>query len=391
MEKPIIVSKDPPLFSVIILSYLQEHNLERCLKSVLDQKYTNLELIVCDDCSPGFDGERLRELVDNQKSGVKRFAVFVQPTHVGSAANAQKGVELSNGDYFIIIDAANQLYDPCVISDISDLFNDENVNIIASRARAGITGGKLTDRYYPEGELLSSIRNISSYEQLSVLSTKSFSEIVFPSAVFFRRSLFDEIGGFDTSFIQEYVFPLLIRATSSGKVISFVDRISLLICSDDGSDFINEHYFNSVEDINRALSEYALPFFEKQGEKTTVLRCELSIWKNNSYVIEKNEWHNWCFLDRLIWKTKNCKRVILSSLFYAYENGINFGLRKLIYPVIAFFLLFVFHVKFVPGISFDRVWALLTVLSFLVFCLSYCCKLLMLFLFSIFKRHRRQK
>ena len=379
MEKPIMVSKDPPLFSVIILSYLQEHNLERCVKSVLEQKYTNLELIVCDDCSPGFDGKRLRELVDNQKSGIKRFELFVQPTHVGFAANAQKGVELSNGDYFILIDAANQLYDPCVISDISELFDDENVNIIASRVRGGITGGKLTDQYYPEGGLLPCIRNLSSYEQFSFLSTKPFSEFVFPSAVFYRRSLFDEIGGFDISFIQEYVFPLLLRATSSGKVITFVDRITLLFYSDDGSDKVYEYYFNSVEDINRALSKYALPFFEKQGEKTKALRCELSIWKN------------WCFLDKLFWKIKNCKRIILSGLFDVYENGSSFRLRRLIYPVIAFFLLFVFHVNFVPGISFDRVWALMTVSSFLVFCLSYCCKLLMLFLFSIFKRHRRQK
>jgi glycosyltransferase involved in cell wall biosynthesis len=61
---------ETPLVSVILPTYNRASLLGRAIRSVLAQTYTNLELIVVDDCSPdatrdvvrSFDDPRLRYL-----------------------------------------------------------------------------------------------------------------------------------------------------------------------------------------------------------------------------------------------------------------------------------------------------------------------------------------
>ena len=86
---------DLPLFSVIILTYLQNHLLKDCIDSILMQTYPNIELIICDDCSADFnEKEVLQYITENKMENVKNVIVYKQPQNVGTTANAQKGVEL---------------------------------------------------------------------------------------------------------------------------------------------------------------------------------------------------------------------------------------------------------------------------------------------------------
>ena len=67
----------PPLFSVIILTYLQRHFIEECIDSVLMQDYPNIELVVCDDCSADFDTQEVMHYVDkNKRNNIKNVIIY---------------------------------------------------------------------------------------------------------------------------------------------------------------------------------------------------------------------------------------------------------------------------------------------------------------------------
>ena len=81
-EKPKVSEypKDAPLFSIVVLTYLQRHLLNDCLDSVFEQDYPNIELVVCDDCSADFDPEEVRAYIDEHKEeNIKKVTVYKQP------------------------------------------------------------------------------------------------------------------------------------------------------------------------------------------------------------------------------------------------------------------------------------------------------------------------
>ncbi len=89
-----------PLISVIVPVYKVERFLDRCVRSICEQTYRNLEIILVDDGSP----DRCPEMCDAWKARDERIIVLHQDNQgVSSARNA--GLSLMTGEYFAFIDS----------------------------------------------------------------------------------------------------------------------------------------------------------------------------------------------------------------------------------------------------------------------------------------------
>ena len=60
------------LISVILSTFNSEKTLEDSVKSILDQTYKNIELLIMDDCSEDSTSEILKKIKENHKN-VKLF------------------------------------------------------------------------------------------------------------------------------------------------------------------------------------------------------------------------------------------------------------------------------------------------------------------------------
>lgn len=70
-------SKQIPLVSIIVLTYLQRHILNDCIDSILSQDYPNIELIICDDCSADFDCDEVYQYIEqNKKSNISNIVIY---------------------------------------------------------------------------------------------------------------------------------------------------------------------------------------------------------------------------------------------------------------------------------------------------------------------------
>lgn len=98
-----------PLISVIVPVYKVEQYLERCVKSIINQTYSNLEIILVDDGSP----DNCPAICDNYTCLDKRIKVFHKENGgLSDARNA--GLEIATGEYITFVDSDDWISDNCI-------------------------------------------------------------------------------------------------------------------------------------------------------------------------------------------------------------------------------------------------------------------------------------
>lgn len=98
------MSQDSPLISVVIPVYNVESYLEECLNSVVEQTYSNLQIILVDDGSTDSSGS----ICDRYASQDSRITVVHQKNQ-GAGAAKNTGLEEVAGEYLSIIDSDDYL------------------------------------------------------------------------------------------------------------------------------------------------------------------------------------------------------------------------------------------------------------------------------------------
>ena len=91
---------DEPLVSVVVPVYNVEKKIKKCINSILNQKYHNIEIILVDDGSPDKSGV----ICDIYKNKYKNITVIHKETGgLSSARNA--GIDLAKGEYIGFVDS----------------------------------------------------------------------------------------------------------------------------------------------------------------------------------------------------------------------------------------------------------------------------------------------
>ena len=130
-----------PLISIIIPCFNAEKTLEKCLKSVVQQSYANLEIIIIDDGST----DETSLIYNKFQSNDERILVLKQQNSgVSKARNT--GVKAATGDYICFVDSddwaelnyCSELYSLLVgenadISIVEASYEDENGNVLCSK------------------------------------------------------------------------------------------------------------------------------------------------------------------------------------------------------------------------------------------------------------------
>ena len=92
------------LVSVVIPTFKRSEMLSRAVESVLNQSYTNIELLLVNDNEP-FDKytEELRERVAQYERD-SRFHFIVQNKHINGAVARNVGIREAKGEYVALLD-----------------------------------------------------------------------------------------------------------------------------------------------------------------------------------------------------------------------------------------------------------------------------------------------
>ena len=123
-----------PLVSIIIPAYQAEKTICRCINSVRNQTYKNIEIVIIDDGSTDKTREKIKEIQSDS-----RIRLYSQANGgVGSARN--NGLARAMGEYIMFVDADDTINNDCIMR----MLDVEDADIIVS----GINSVGYKDMFY---------------------------------------------------------------------------------------------------------------------------------------------------------------------------------------------------------------------------------------------------
>lgn len=186
-----------PLVSVIIPTYSRPTNLVRAIESVLNQSYANIEIIIVDDNGEGSEMQKLTEqtIINFIREGKIKY--ITHPKNLNASAARNTGFAISKGEFVNFVDDDDVLSNTKISSQVALL--QENSEYGASYTDTDIIK---TNR----------IRKVINPEETDdaalILCGKRFFNT---STVLFRRSIIEELNGFDESFQRHQDYELYVR------------------------------------------------------------------------------------------------------------------------------------------------------------------------------------
>lgn len=109
------------LVSVIIPTYNSEKYLEKTVFSVLDQSYSNIEIVLVDDCSK----DSTRDVIESISKKDHRVRYHFQEKNEGAAVARNTGIRCARGRYIAFLDS-DDIWEPNKLDKQIPLVNNGN-------------------------------------------------------------------------------------------------------------------------------------------------------------------------------------------------------------------------------------------------------------------------
>ena len=129
MDERFEKSYDEIKVSIVIPVYNVSAYIERCLKSVMSQTYSNIECILVDDVTPDDSIEICERLIDEYQGPIT-FKILHHKKNRGLSAARNTGTESSTGDYLYYLDSDDEISCDCIEKLIEPVLLDSSVEIV---------------------------------------------------------------------------------------------------------------------------------------------------------------------------------------------------------------------------------------------------------------------
>lgn len=190
-----------PLVSVIIPAYNCERFLREAVQSVLDQKYSPVEIIILDDGSTDGTATVARSFTETVR--------YLHQSNQGPAAARNRGIEHAQGSLIAFADADDLWPANKLEQQLPYLIRDPKIDIVLGRIQQ---------------VQLSETRN--GQTQAEEFAEPAFS-VNLGSAII-RKSVFERVGMFDETMRYSEDVDWFMRAREAGAAIVTMDAVTLV-------------------------------------------------------------------------------------------------------------------------------------------------------------------
>ena len=242
-------TKKVPLVSIVITTKNEEKNIENCLRSIKNQTYKNVELIVVDNFSE-----------DNTAELALKYGAKVNFKGNERSAQRNYGAKVADGTYLIYLDA-DMILGPTVIEECVAICECNDLGAL----------------YVPER-----IVGDGFWIKVRDFERSFYTGTVIDAVRFIRKDLFEEIAGFDESLIGPEDWDLDRRV----RAIAKVGVIESALYHNEGL-FDLQRYLGKKEYYLRSFDKY----IQKWGKNDLEIKKQLGIsYRLFIVFIENGKW-----------------------------------------------------------------------------------------------------
>ncbi len=289
-----------PLISIAMATYNGEKYLREQLDSIYNQTYSNIEVLVCDDCSNDNTTSILKEYKDN--FGLK---YFVNKVNLGYVKNFERAISLCSGEFI-------------ALSDQDDIFLPRKIETLVNEI-------KDYDVIHSDAYLINDIGNIfsKSFSEYSkkIIKPKSEIDLILNGCVtgctcMMKSSFAKEITPFpDNLYVHDKWIGFVAFKNSSLK---YIDKSLIKY---------RQHSLNSIgaADINNySLFEKIIKILLKREKHTKTLSKSILNQLNfikiiiDKYSENLDSLYKINLLKEYYYNIYNCKKQIKTILIYVY-------------------------------------------------------------------------
>ncbi|MCB0164421.1 MAG: glycosyltransferase [Anaerolineae bacterium] len=193
--------------SVVIPSYNRADLLPHAIQSVLDQSYTDLEIIVVDDGST----DHTRQVIQDITHPKVRY-IYQENRGLSGARNT--GIEVSRGEFIAFLDSDDIIYPNKLISQIQQFDKNPELGLVAG-------GYNHIDDY---GRVLQELLPWNVWPQLDLDTWIKVCPVV-PASVLVRRVWIEKVGHFDEKFRRVEDWDMWLRLAHAGCKMAWTQEI----------------------------------------------------------------------------------------------------------------------------------------------------------------------
>jgi alpha-1,3-rhamnosyltransferase len=277
------------LVSVIVVTFNSSSYILETLESVYQQSWSEIELVITDDCSADDTVEICRNWLIKCRDRFVRTEIVLTSINTGVPANANRGLRAAKGDWLVFLAGDDTLKPTCIKDNMSWIATQPEIKVLFSYIEV------YRNTIKPECLLYTIPRNPYSPESIMAPGRKAESQykilltsdrINFTPSIYLHRETLISVGGFDERFRMLEDHPLWLNLTRSGFKLHFMDKVTVnyrmhsMAINNNGMSFIvNPNYFVN-EDFRKVYTYPNLPVDIRlkarfQWYVSQVFRCKL--------------------------------------------------------------------------------------------------------------------
>lgn len=257
------------LISIIVLTYRNQSFLNETLKSILEQDYPRIELIISDDASGCFNREKVEKFINiYKKDNIEFLTVRINEYNLGTVKHANLIINYANGDYIKYVSCGDKFFDSNSLTKLYE-FAFENDSMVTSSAVLFCSEDFKKSYYkHPNAYRTNILKSSSSLELFRSLCIFN----MIPAISILYREDFFELYKFDERYKLLEDWPMWLRISRDGIKICHLDTITMYY-AEGGVSSVNLDAFSSKrlhDDLIRCYKLEIFPyihdlsFFKKQ-------------------------------------------------------------------------------------------------------------------------------
>ena len=233
---------DAPRFSVITPVYETPADVFWAMVgSVRDQTFADWELCLVDDCSPS---PQVTELLDQAARLDPRIRIARRDENGGIVAASNDALAMARGEFVALLDHDDELHPDALALVEEALRREPQADYVYSDEDKIDRGGRHSGPFFKPDWSPERMRTQMYTCHLSVL----------------RRSLVEEVGGFDAEYEGSQDWDLVLKVTERARAVAHVPRVL--------------YHWRTLETSTAGAGEAAKPWAFEAGKRAIQAHCE---------------------------------------------------------------------------------------------------------------------